>query len=100
MGVSSVKVSGLSGIWQAYESTPLAVIAVNRHQSSISSLESLSTSKYPQLIVSMGNPLTQWHVCDGAAAAATGIHPSCAVTRSVAQPQLPKVGVGGGLGVC
>ncbi len=41
-----------TGIWQAYESTPLAVqvIAVNRHQSSISSLESLSTSKYPQLI--------------------------------------------------
>jgi hypothetical protein len=38
-----------TGIWQACESTPLAAIAVNRHQSSISSLESLSTSKYPQL---------------------------------------------------
>ena len=38
-----------TGIWQAYESTPLAVTAVNRHQSSTSSLESLSTSKYPQL---------------------------------------------------
>ena len=49
-----------TGIWQAYESTPLAVIAVNRHQSSISSLESLSTSKYPQLIV---RPRTaQWAI--------------------------------------
>jgi hypothetical protein len=38
-----------TGMWQWYESTPLAVTAVNRHQSSISSLESLSTSKYPQL---------------------------------------------------
>jgi hypothetical protein len=40
-----------TGIWQACESTPVADIAVNRHQSSISSLESLlvSTSKYPQL---------------------------------------------------
>ncbi len=38
-----------SGIWQACESTPVADIAVNRHQSSISSLESLGTSKYPQL---------------------------------------------------
>ena len=28
------------GMWQVYESTPLADIAVNRHQSSISSLES------------------------------------------------------------
>jgi hypothetical protein len=35
-------------------------------------------------------------VRDGAAA----IHPSCAVTRSMAQPQVLKVGVGGGLGVC
>ncbi len=71
LGVSSVKVSGLAsdsesesrlaGV-QAYESTPfkLAVIAVNRHQSSISSLESLSTSKYPQLIV---RPRTaQWAI--------------------------------------
>jgi hypothetical protein len=29
-----------TGIWQVYESTPLANIPVNRHQSSISSLES------------------------------------------------------------
>ncbi len=29
-----------TGMWQVYESTPLADIAVNRHQSSISSLES------------------------------------------------------------
>ena len=36
-------------MWQWYESTPAADIAVNRHQSSISSLESYSTSKYPQL---------------------------------------------------
>ena len=28
------------GMWQVYKSTPLADIAVNRHQSSISSLES------------------------------------------------------------
>ena len=40
-----------TGIWQACESTPVADVAVNRHQSSISSLESLSTSKYPQLYV-------------------------------------------------
>jgi hypothetical protein len=38
-----------TGIWQACESAPGADIAVNRHQGSISSLESLSTSKYPQL---------------------------------------------------
>ncbi len=39
------------GKWQGYEGTPGADIAANRHQSSISSLESLgtSTSKYPQL---------------------------------------------------
>jgi hypothetical protein len=52
LGVSSVimMVSGVgTGIWQASESTPLADIAVNRHRSSISSLESSSTSKYPQL---------------------------------------------------
>ncbi len=30
-----------TGMWQWYESTPVADIAVNRHQSSISSLESL-----------------------------------------------------------
>ena len=29
-----------TGIWRVYESTPVADIAVNRHQSSISSLES------------------------------------------------------------
>ena len=29
-----------TGMWQWYESTPVADIAVNRHQSSISSLES------------------------------------------------------------
>ncbi len=29
-----------TGIWQEYESTPVANIPVNRHQSSISSLES------------------------------------------------------------
>ena len=38
-----------TGMWQWYESTPVADIAVNRHQSSTSSLESYSTSKYPQL---------------------------------------------------
>ena len=47
-----------TGIWQACESTPVADIAVNRHQSSISSLESLSTSKYPQL-----PPTEQTPVC-------------------------------------
>jgi len=42
-------------MWQMYkpESTPLAITPTNRHQSrrscSISSLESYSTSKYPQL---------------------------------------------------
>jgi hypothetical protein len=36
-------------MWQWYKSTPVADIAVNRHQSSISSLESYRTSKYPQL---------------------------------------------------
>ncbi len=39
--------------WQVYESTPLAVTAVNRHQSSISSLESISASKHPQLFGSL-----------------------------------------------
>ena len=39
LGVSSVVVPG-SGMWQVYMSTPWADIAVNRHQSSISSLES------------------------------------------------------------
>ena len=38
-------------MWQWYESAPVADIAVNRHPCSISSLESLSTSKYPQLPV-------------------------------------------------
>ena len=41
LGVSSAVVPGsLIGMWQVYKSTPLADIAVNRHQSSISSLES------------------------------------------------------------
>jgi hypothetical protein len=33
-------VSGLAYMWQWYESAPVADIAVNRHQSSISGLES------------------------------------------------------------
>ena len=41
LGVSSVVVPGLAcGMWHVYQSTPWADIAVNRHQSSISSLES------------------------------------------------------------
>jgi hypothetical protein len=38
-----------TGMWQWYESTPVADIAVNRYQSGISSPESYRTSKYPQL---------------------------------------------------
>ena len=41
--------------WQTagvqYKSTHRPIVPINRHQSSISSLESLSTSKYPQLLV-------------------------------------------------
>ncbi len=37
-------------MWQWYESTPVADIAVNRYQSGISSPESYRTSKYPQLV--------------------------------------------------
>ena len=48
LGVPSVIGLG-TGIWRVYESTPLAYITVNRHQSGISSLESYRTSKYPQL---------------------------------------------------
>jgi hypothetical protein len=40
LGVSSVMVSGLACGSGTYESTPVADIAVNRHQSGISSLES------------------------------------------------------------
>ncbi len=50
LGVTSVMVSGLACGSGTRESTPVADIAVNRHQSSISSLKSYSTSKYPQLL--------------------------------------------------
>jgi hypothetical protein len=56
----------VTGIWQVHESTPLAIIPINRHQSttssSISSLESYSTSKLPQLLPSPNyEPLMACH---------------------------------------
>ncbi len=50
-GTGSPICSGFgTGMWQWYESTPVADIAVNRHHSGIISPESYRTSKYPQLI--------------------------------------------------
>ena len=47
-GTGSLLCYGIgTGKWQWYESTPVADIAVNRHQSSISSLESLKYFEVP-----------------------------------------------------
>ncbi len=55
-----------TGMWQWYKSTPVADIAVNRHQSSISSLESYRTSKYPQLSESGLEALQRVFFCSAA----------------------------------